>query len=281
MRVAVLMVIFPGLHPAPISPEKDFVIGPLAITNSKLASLLALALIIVFAWAATRNLRERPGRFQSAVELLVHGLYEFAKDTGGRYGEELFPVFASLFIFLMTANLMALVPGFGQIRVSDGKDSWPFLRAVNTDFNSPLALALMVFLMAHVYGVRSHGIAYFNEFINVRAMRDLVFHGKVGAIIDILVGIFELIGNLARVVSLSVRLFANIFAGELLIAVLLYLFPLAAVPIEILELAIVAWIQALIFGLLMLVYISLVGDTEGHTEQSGAEHAHSPAAEAA
>jgi F-type H+-transporting ATPase subunit a len=164
--------------------------------------------------------------------------------------------------------------------VSDGTDSWPLLRAVNTDFNSPLALALMVFLLAHVYGVRTHGIAYFNEFINVRAMKNIVVHGKFGEIIDVLVGLFELIGNLARVVSLSVRLFANIFAGELLIAVLLYLFPLAAAPIEILEIGIVAWIQAVIFGLLMLVYVSLVGDEE-HKESHGDRTGVVPVAEAA
>lgn len=272
MTLAVLAGIFPDLHTPPIAPEKDFQLGPLVITNSKLASVIALALVILVAWLAGRRMEERPRGFQNAMEALVEALYNFARSTGGRYGVQVFPVFASLFVYLLVANELALLPGFAQIRVSHGDESWPLLRAVNADFNSPLAMALMVFCLAHYYGVKSHGIGYFNEFLNVRALRDIFLKGRLGGIMDILVGFFETIGNLARIVSLSVRLFANVYAGEILIAVLLALFPLAAIPFAILEIAVVAIIQALIFGLLMLVYISLVGGEHSDHEQDVASH---------
>jgi F-type H+-transporting ATPase subunit a len=166
-------------------------------------------------------------------------------------------------------NWIALIPGFGQVLVRNGEDSFPLLRAMNADFNAPLAMALMVFFLIHIYGVRNHGLGYFAEFLNFPAL----FKGRV---IDFIVGIFHSIGEFAKIISLSFRLFANIYGGEILIAVILGLAGPVAVVFYGLEVFVVAIIQSLIFGLLALIYISLVSAHAEHPGEHGESGSHVP-----
>ena len=269
---AQLVPIFPDIKAPPIKAEPIFGIGPVVITNSMLASLVALLLLVLLIRFSTGRLAQRPGRRQAAVEYVVGGLYNFSKGAGGGSGAALFPLFAGLLLWLLVNNWIALIPGFGQILVNHEGQSFPLFRAMNADFNSTLALALMVFFLIHFYGVRTHGIGYFAEFINIPAV---IKKGPAG-LIDLVVGIFHTIGEFAKIISLSFRLFANIYGGEILIAVILGLAGPVAVIFYGLEVVVVAVIQAFIFGLLALIYISLVSEHAEHPEHgepapSGAE----------
>ncbi|MDP9326444.1 MAG: F0F1 ATP synthase subunit A, partial [Candidatus Dormibacteraeota bacterium] len=249
---------------------------PVVVTNSMLASLVALLLLLLLIRVATSQLAARPGKRQAAVEYIVGGLYNFSKGAGGAVGGSLFPLFAGLLLWLLINNWIALIPGFGQILVKNGEEEFPLFRAMNADYNSTLALALMVFLLIHIYGVRTHGIGYFAEFVNIPAV---IKKGPAG-LIDLVVGIFHTIGEFAKIISLSFRLFANIYGGEILIAVMVGLAGPVAVVFYGLEVVLVAVIQAFIFGLLALIYISLVSEhaepaEHGEPAPSGADQ-HQP-----
>ncbi|HXO67030.1 MAG TPA: F0F1 ATP synthase subunit A [Candidatus Dormibacteraeota bacterium] len=258
---------FPEPKAPPIKAEPVFQIGPVVVTNSMLGAIVAFIVVLLLIRIATRKLEERPGKFQAGVEFVVGGLYNFAKGSGGTTGAALFPLFAGLLIWLLVNNWLALIPGFGQILLNNGNDSFPLFRAANADFNNTLALALMVFFLIHIYGVRTHGIRYFAEFINIPALLK-------GRIIDFVVGIFHTIGEFAKIISLSFRLFANIYGGEILIAVILGLAGPLAVIFYGLEAVVVAVIQAFIFGLLALIYISLVSEQTEHPGERGEPGSH-------
>jgi F-type H+-transporting ATPase subunit a len=257
-----ILPFFPEPKAPPIKAEPVFQLGPVVVTNSMLGAIVAFVVVLLLIGLVTRRLEERPGKFQAGVEYVVGGLYNFAKGSGGTSGAALFPLFASLLIWLLINNWLALIPGFGQIILYNGNESFPLFRAANADFNNTLALALMVFFLIHIYGVRTHGVRYFAEFINIPALLK-------GRIIDFVVGIFHTIGEFAKIISLSFRLFANIYGGEILIAVILGLAGPLAVIFYGLEVLVVAVIQAFIFGLLALIYISLVSEPEEHPVEHG------------
>jgi F-type H+-transporting ATPase subunit a len=260
---------FPEIKAPPIKAEPVFQVGPLVFTNSMLGALVAFICIVILIRVMTRRLEERPGKLQTTVEMLVGGLYNFARGSGGSSGAGLFPLFAGLLLWLLVNNWLALIPGFGQVLVNGPEGSFPLFRAANADFNNTLALALMVFSLIHIYGVRNHGIGYFAEFINIPALLK-------GRPIDFVVGFFHTIGEFAKIISLSFRLFANIYGGEILIAVILGLAGPVAVVFYGLEVVIVATIQAFIFGLLALIYISLVSQPTDHAKEAVG---HTPATE--
>lgn len=263
--MAGILPIFPEIKAPPVKAEPIFQVGPLLVTNSMLGSILAFLIILLLIAVMTRRLEERPGKLQSAVELVIGGLYNFSKGSGGRVGTSLFPLFAGILLWLLVNNWLALVPGFGQIVVFHQGEAIPLFRAANADFNNTLALALMVFFLIHIFGVRNHGIGYFAEFVNIPALLK-------GRPIDFIVGLFHTIGEFAKIISLSFRLFANIYGGEILIAVIIGLAGPVAVIFYGLEVVVVATIQAFIFGLLALIYISLVSEraeSPGEHRESG------------
>jgi F-type H+-transporting ATPase subunit a len=257
-----LVPFFPEIKAPPIKAEPILEFGPLVVTNSMLGSLLAFLIILLLIGLVRGRLEQRPGRRQAAVELIIGGMYNFARSSGGRVGAALFPLFAGLLLWLLVNNWLALVPGFGQIVVHHHGEEIPLFRAANADFNNTLALALMVFVLIHVFGVRNHGLGYFAEFINIPALLK-------GRFLDFVVGIFHTIGELAKIISLSFRLFANIYGGEILIAVMIGLAGPLAVIFYGLEVVVVATIQSFIFGLLALIYISLVSEAANHAEDHG------------
>jgi F-type H+-transporting ATPase subunit a len=257
--------ILPNVPQPPIQAEGDFNVGGFIITNSMMSSLLVVGVFVLFCVVAGRRQERRPGKFQNRMEWAVSFMRNFAVDSAGETGRRLFPLFGALLLYLLTCNLVALIPGVGQVFVSNDKETWPFFRAVNADYNATLALALMTFTLIHVSGFRARGISHLTTYVNLPGLFDAVFRRKPMGLLDLIVGLFEAIGEFAKIISLSVRLFANIYGGEMLIAIVISLFaPLAAIFIG-LELVVVAGIQAFIFGLLTIIYVSLVtshGDEE-------------------
>ncbi len=257
----------PYHRPGP-APEELFTIGPLHITNSMLTTLLVVLLVSALAFWMSRGLKLIPGRRQNLLESVIEGLLGLVEGAAGRrVGRIIFPLIGTLFIYILVANWFALLPGIGTITWHTHGHDYPLLRAPNADYNMTLAMALLTIVIVQVAGFASHG--FFGHLKE--------YSIKTGPV-RILPNPLTIIDELARVLSLSVRLFANVFAGEVLVTVMLALSYVAffsvisiAVPAVFLGLEIFfGLIQALVFALLSLIYITLA--VGGHGDEHGSEH---------
>ncbi|MBI2846989.1 MAG: F0F1 ATP synthase subunit A [Chloroflexi bacterium] len=273
-----------------------FSLGPLGdfiITNSIVAAWLSILVLLGFSLAATRNMRVVPRGTQNFVEAIVEMFLNLVEGVAGKKnGRRFFPLVATIFLFILTSNWMGLLPGFGTIGLVGEKELAhfqsfsiigfnlyyipigssegaviPFLRSANTDLNTPLAMALMAMVFVEYWGISALGFFnYSSKFFNVRR---LLRGDIINGFIDLYIGMVEAITELARIVSFTFRLFGNIFAGEILLAVMSFLIPLVVVvPFFGLELF-VGFIQALIFAVLTLVFAVIA--VEGHGEEEHVE----------
>lgn len=249
-----------GIHVA-LSAEKlgDFYGFP--ITNTLITTWVVVVLLITLGVVIGRHLSLVPGRLQTLAEMLFGGIYDYVAETleSQEMARRFFPLLMTIFLFVFTANAIALLPGVGSIGIYHDWELVGLLRSVNTDLNIPLALALISFFVIEITGIVTLGFfKYGSKFIANPIRSPLAFA----------VGLVELIGELVRVVSLSFRLFGNILAGKILILVAFFFVPyFLPVPLMAFELF-VGFLQAAIFSLLTLFFIKLA-----ITDHS-AEHAH-------
>ena len=241
-------------------------IGGFVLTNTILAAFLAVIVAAGFFALAMRNASLVPGRLQSLGELIVEGFLNLCISVAGeKHGRRFFPLVTTFFIFILACNWMGLLPGYltiGLFEEAHGEvEFFPLLRSASTDLNTTVALALVSVVAAQVFGVASLGVgSYFSRFINFK-------QGPLGFYI----GLLETISELAKIVSLSFRLFGNIFAGEVLLSVIGFLLPfVVTIPFLGLELFVGA-IQAFVFSLLTLVFSTMA--VTGHDGGHEAEHA--------
>lgn len=185
-------------------------------------------LLAILSFLATRNLQVYPGRMQNVMEVIIDGLHALLIDTIGEHGKKFFPLIATLGLFILTANLIGIIPGF---------------ESPTANINTNLAMALVVFFSTHVVGVITHGFKYIKQFL-----------GPVWWLIPLMLPI-ELISHLSRPLSLTFRLFGNIAGEDIVLLVVLLLVPLL-VPLPIMFLMIfTSVVQALVFVLLAMMYI--------------------------
>jgi F-type H+-transporting ATPase subunit a len=193
-------------------------------------SWFVMLLLIGFATLATRKIEMIPTKAQNFFELVISGMEEFMVGITGDEGRWFFPIIATLFIYIAASNLLGLVPGF-----------YPPTASINTT----AACALPVFVFTHYIGVKCHGIKYVKHFL-----------GPVWWLIPIVLPI-EVIGHLARVLSLSFRLFGNITGHELVLMILFMLAGAFFAPLPIMAMGIfVSFVQAFVFFLLSIMYFS-------------------------
>jgi F-type H+-transporting ATPase subunit a len=212
----------------------------LPVSNTIFTAWLATLALAVFALAATRNMQMVPGRLQNLAEIVVEQFLAIGEQTAdARRARRFLPLAATAFLFILTANWMGILPlfGEGELFIQRGEQTINVLRSANSDANVTLAMALIVFFVVEFVGFRSGGLAYAKEF---------VWPGLL----------IEVISHLARPVALALRLFGNVTAGEVLLAVA------GAVPIIIPAVAMgfelfVGIVQALIFALLTLAFLSM------------------------
>ncbi len=237
-----------------LAAEKIGSIFGLPITNSLLATWLTMAVLIIFSWAATRNLTMIPSGIQSLAEVLIGGLYDFFTSvTGEKHIKTFFSLVASLFLFIITANWLGLLPGFGTIGFFHGEEFVPLLRGATADLNMTVGLAITSVLAIQYYGFKILGFHYRTRFLNFES--PIMFY----------VGILELVSESSKVISFAFRLFGNIFAGEVLLAVMAFLMPfIIPLPFLMMELF-VGFIQALVFSMLTAVFLNVaVSHGEAH-----------------
>jgi F-type H+-transporting ATPase subunit a len=296
-------------------------VGPFrfVVTNTMLATWLAMVLLIGLSFLATRRMELIPsGRLQNLAEALVEWMYGIVESVAGeqRWARQFFPVVATIFLFIITANWMGLLPGYTTVGLIEAAEHGkvcefvpihispvevgvlpvfgavcrdipagehaeeahaearagvlegkliPLLRSANTDVNTPLAIALVAMLFVEYWGIKALGpVGYGSRFFNFQnLLRGRIFMG----VIDVFIGLLELIAEVARVISFTFRLFGNIFAGEVLLASIAFLAPLViALPFYGLELF-VGFIQAAVFAMLTLVFAKLAV-----TPHHGEEH---------
>jgi len=189
---------------------------------------LVMLILIASAFFLARKVKLVPEKGQNFFEVLIDGLETFMVEITGPEGRFFFPYIATIFLFILVSNLIGLIPGF-------------FSPTAN--LNTTLALALCTFVVTHAIGIKFHGAKYIKHFC-----------GPVWWLIPLMFPI-ELIGHLARIMSLSVRLFGNIFGKEMVLAILFGLAGLYLAPLPIMFLGIlVCFIQALVFMLLATMY---------------------------
>ncbi len=194
-------------------------------------SWLVMLIMIIGAFFLARGIQMFPRKGQNFLEIIIEGLENFMVEITGPEGKAFFPYIATIFLYILFSNLLGLIPGF-------------FSPTAN--FNTTLSMAICTFLLTHAIGIKFHGAKYIKHFL-----------GPAWALAPVLF-IIELIGHFARVLSLSVRLFGNIFGKEKVLGILFGLWGLYLAPLPMLFLGVlVSFIQAVVFMLLSIVYFSL------------------------
>ncbi|MDE2071676.1 MAG: F0F1 ATP synthase subunit A [Patescibacteria group bacterium] len=219
------------------------------VTNTLLATWVSLAVLILIAYVVGRRPQLVPGKVQSAFEMLFEYVLSYMEQTLGSREMALrfFPLIMSMFLFIFAANLFEFLPFLDALTVHVGGATVPLLRSANTDLNTTLALALISGFVVEAAGVAALGVwRYGSKFVNVR-------HG----VLQFFIGLIELVSEVARLIAFSFRLFGNIFAGGILIAVAALFVPVVLpVPFILFELF-VALVQSAIFALLTLAFLKI------------------------
>ncbi len=268
------------LHIA-LSGEELFRIGNFLITNTLLTTWVVMAILIGISLYISKNLNSIPGRFQTFIEFVIGGLYSTFEGVLGKEIKRYFPVLASFFLFIIMSNWIGLVPGMSHgiglvhdetyaeeavleetvdnhgasanlEETEEEHASTPLFRAPTADLNTTIALALISFFLIQFAGFKSLGASYSKKFFN--------FSGGL----PFYVGLLETISEFGKIISFAFRLYGNIFAGEVLLAVIAFLVPvIATVPFLGLEIF-VGFIQALVFSMLTAVFLSVATIHQEH-----------------
>jgi F-type H+-transporting ATPase subunit a len=271
-------------------------LGDLYLVNTLPTLAFTLALIGIVVFFTNRSMRRslRTDLVPRGIGNLMEAFFELIYDltegaTGSKWAPVVFPWFASIMFYVLFANLLKLLPGFesigvlhhaeagghavaplggnwGSILASEGNAVLvPFVRGVSVDLNFTFAIAIISVVMTQVVGIRAHGIDYFSKFLNFKTMFKVPFFGAM----DFLVGLLELISELAKIVSFSFRLFGNMFAGIVLVAIVggllgrISILPSMVMMFELF----VGIIQAFIFGILTMVFMAQATQGHGPEEQ--------------
>lgn len=240
-----------------LKAEELFSVSGFPVTNGLFLTLVVSILLVSLSILINRKIKIIPGYLQSAVEMGVEGLLGLMESTLGsmQKAEKYFPLVATIFIFILCSNLLGIFPGVGSLWLENGNTEVPLFRSPAADLNFTLAFAVISVIMTNILGMAAVGVfSHLGKFFN--------FSNPI----NFFIGILELISELAKTVSLSFRLFGNVFAGEVLLTIISFLAPyIIPLPFLFLELF-VGMIQAFIFAMITLVSISL------HTTAHGGEH---------
>jgi len=278
-----------GAHGAEVhhglpSAAPEFYIGPFPVTSSILVTWIVALGIILFARHATKNMKEVPDGAQNFWEWMVESLRDFLESIIGRdLAKKTFWFFATVFIFILFTNWAGLIPGVGTIGWGTPNEqgalthiTTPLFRGVSADLNMTLAMALIFFGCWVYWALQSNGVGgmIVHLFGNPARKEMKGFLAFAMALVFVIVGCLEVISILFRPVSLSFRLYGNIFAGENLLEAMAGIVPwlgwLIPIPFYFMEL-LVGFVQALVFMLLTAVFTLLIC-SHGDEHQEGEHH---------
>ena len=276
-------------------------LGPLYLVNTIPTLVVTIFLLVVISYFTNRSLKQSaqtdlvPRGIGNLMEAILELLYNLTEGSAGaKWARAIFPWFATILIYVLFANLLKLIPGFESIGVlhqAHGEGhaiqelggGWanllptkveeggyilaPFFRGISVDLNFTAALAIVAVIAIQFIGLRAQGLGYFSKFFNTRRMFKVPFFGAM----DFLVGLLELISELSKILSFAFRLFGNMFAGIVLVAIVAGLLgKISILPAMVMMFELfVGVIQAFVFGMLTMVFMAQA--TQGHGEEH-AEH---------
>jgi len=293
-------IIVPVQPEISVAPEKLIehplftlpIIGDFYLVNTLPTLALTIILLVVLAYFTNRSMKQSlntdlvPRGVGGIMEAPLEMLYNLTEGSAGaKYAPMIFPWFATIMIYVLFANLLKLIPGFESIgflhqvplghpvsgaillpgEVENGYILAPWFRGISVDLNFTASLALISVVMIQVVGFRAQGFGYLSKFFNFRTMFKTPFFGAM----DFLVGLLELISELSKILSFAFRLFGNMFAGIVLVAIvagLLGKYTILPSMIMMFELF-VGVIQAFVFGMLTMVFMAQATQGHGHEEE--------------
>lgn len=239
-----------GIHIVPMAAERIGTVAGIPINNTLITSWVVMGILMAMAFVIGRSIKLVPGKAQIIFESLISFVYDFMTEIleNRRLAKTFLPLIVTLFLFIFASNALEFTPGIGSIgfHTADGHGLTPLFRSVNTDLNVTLALALIAFLTIEFTGIYELGIlTYAGKFFNFKS------------VLGFFVGLIELMSEMIRIVSFSFRLFGNVLAGEVLIAVITYFVPYI-LPSSLMGFELfIGFVQASIFALLTLLFIKL------------------------
>lgn len=243
-----------------LAAEPLFHVFGLPINNSLLTGFVgSIVIVVLFSLAAKRVTLNPKSKFANAIEAVCEMILDLINEVfhDRKKSAKFFPFLMTIFIFILIQNWLGLLPGVGSITITTPEGLAPLFRGANADLNTTLALAIISVVMTQVYAARELGVfTHLKKYFSANPIMTFV-------------GMLEIVGEFSKMVSFSFRLFGNIFAGEVLLAVIAYLSPLIApLPFFGLELF-VGLVQALVFTMLTLVFLAIA--TVDHSEYNHAE----------
>lgn len=288
-------------------------LGDVPLTNTLLTTLIVDAVVILLAFLARRGIHADGspssglGNLFEAIFGAIYGLVE--STVGKKWAKQVFPFVSTIILLVLVANILKLFPGMESIGLIEhvhgdhhgnevveivpgllgltareaehgGYHLIPFFRSPSTDLNFTAALAILAVVTVQIFGVRANGLPYFGKFLNfgrfvkMWVKKDLGPFEVINPFIDIFVGVLEFISEFAKIISFSFRLLGAMFGGAVLVIVLGTLVPFTQFGLYFLELFF-GVIQALVFGVLTMVFIAIA--TSGHGEHSDGHEAHGEA----
>jgi F-type H+-transporting ATPase subunit a len=245
------------IGPEPVSTGGLTVTFQPSITNTILTMWIVAVLVAIVLIVAARPRRAIPGRLQNGVEAIWEALANFGEGIGGPEARRFIPLFAGLFLLILFMNWSGLIPPVGRIET---------LRAPTSDVNITIGMALVSFVLFWVWGFRANGIGYLRKFFPFGEFRNGIGAGLVA----LFVGLIELLLEFVKPITLSMRLFGNIYGGEVALGVLTAL-TLVIIPVALLSLEfLLNFIQALIFSVLTLIFILTAMEHESEAHEAAA-----------
>jgi F-type H+-transporting ATPase subunit a len=243
-------------------------VGPITVATSSITILLITILLVGLCVAVSRS-RLIPSRFQHLMEMLYEMIESFITSIIGdkHRAHKVVPYVGSLMLYLLVANLLPMMPGISGFAVTINGEHVPLFRGATTDFNTTFGLALAVIVIMQIVGMKEQGVfGYLSHFIQIKQVINGFkkgFGDGMVAIIGFFVGLIEIISELAKMLSLSLRLFGNLFAHEVLTVILLGAFAFGVPALWMGMGVLVGVVQSIVFTALVTVYYSLVLKKEG------------------
>ena len=239
-----------------------FSLGPVPVTDGQLGALLVSATIILVGLLVARGFRSIPTRMQLALELVRDYIME--QLEGAFHSEEraraFFPLFMTMLVFILVSNQFMLVPFVFELTLN-GADVF---RQPTSDLANPMALAIMIFLISHYMALKISPMKHLSNFIAIKPLLQARSIGEAfNGFVELFIGVLNVVGEFAKVVSLSARLFGNVFAGNVMVAVIIGLsaYTQFVVPLPFIVLSVFSGlIQAFVFMLLSIQFIALTID---------------------
>lgn len=248
---------------ASFAPETLIFVGSFPITNTVIHTLIVDAILIGIAFKVGKTMKMIPSFFQNMNEALIETMYNLTDSIAQNTAQYIFPYVMSFFLFILIANLTGLLPGFGTVGfyelVKGKRELIPIVRGATSDINVTFALALVSVAATHMLSIKLTGIKdYISRFFSFNP-------------INLFVGMLELVSEITKVISLSFRLFGNIFAGEFTLTTVSKLFAFVfPLPFLLLE-TIVGLVQSLVFAILTLVFMAIL-TTPHHSQHEEVMH---------